>query len=54
MKNKMSKECYNELVKIINKHVTPMYFSTGNAILCIVNSEVQKMIKEVKKDLVEE
>ena len=51
---KMTKDCYHELEKIINKHITPMYFNTGLPILCIVNSEVSKMLKEIKKDLVEE
>lgn len=51
---KMTKECYEQLVKIINKHVTPMYFTTGTPILCIVNSEVRKMQNEIRKELVEE
>ena len=51
---KMTKDCYHELEKIINKHIIPMYFNTGLPILCIVNSEVSKMLKEIKKDLVEE
>lgn len=51
---KMTKDCYHELEKIINKHITPMYFNTGLPILCIVNSEVSKMLKEIKKELVEE
>lgn len=51
---KMSKECYEKLVKLINKHVTPMYFNTGVPILCIVNSEVRKMQNEIRKELVEE
>ena len=51
---KMSKECYDKLTKIINRHITPMYFNTGLPILCIVNSEVTKMEKEIRKELVEE
>ena len=51
---KMTRECYNELEKIIKKHITPMYFSNGVPILCIVNSEVQKLLREVRKELVGE
>lgn len=53
-KTKMSAQCYAELEKIIKRHVTPMYFNTGTPILCIVNSEVGVMLKEIKKELVEE
>lgn len=52
-KSKMSRDCYYELEKIIAKHLTPMYFNTGMPILCIVNSEVEKMKKEIKRELVE-
>ena len=50
---KMSRECFYELQKLIHKHITPMYFNTGMPILCIVNSEVAKMEKEIQKTLVE-
>ena len=53
MKDKMNKACYDKMVKIIEKHITPMYFNTGLPILCIVNSEVRKMEKEIYKELVE-
>lgn len=49
---KMSKECYDQVVKIIEKHITPMYFNTGLPIMCIVNSEVRKLEKEIYKELV--
>lgn len=51
---KMSKECYERVVKIIEKHITPMYFNTGVPVLCIVNSEVRKLEREIYKELVEE
>ena len=51
---KMTRDCYNKLEKIINRHITPMYFTTGVPILCIVNSEVTKLLREVRKELVEE
>ena len=51
---KMTKDCYEKVVKIIEKHITPMYFNTGVPILCIVNSEVRKLEREIYKELVEE
>lgn len=50
---KMTKDCYDRLEKIVNKHITPMYFTTGVPVLCIVNSEVRKMLTEIRKELVE-
>ena len=51
-KAKMSNDCFEQLKKIIKRHVTPMYFNTGSPVLCIVNSEVNVMIKEIEKELV--
>ena len=50
---KMTKDCYEKVVKIIEKHITPMYFNTGVPVLCIVNSEVRKLEREIYKELVE-
>lgn len=52
--DKMSKDCYQLLVRMIERHLTPMYFNTGVPILCIVNSEVRKLEKEIYKELVAE
>ena len=45
---KISRESYDRIVKIIEKHITPMYFNTGLPIMCIVNSEVRKLEKETE------